>query len=90
MKVKAGGGYGAYLRHAIGQACRTDISFAPQRRTRPGSTIAVSTVRLCVPPSFTLSQRRKSNGRSLPASGTRLTAAAFDVQVVTVDAGWLK
>ena len=91
MKVKAGGGYGAYLRHAIGQAVlyrhflRTATPyekwFVDRRLDRQAARAAV------LYPQPTPDVQRKIASR---IGNLLLTAAAFDVQVVTVDAGWLQ
>jgi hypothetical protein len=90
MKVKAGGGYGSYLRHAIGQAVlyRHFLRTAPAfqtwfaRHELDGQAVRAA-VLYPQPPDDV---QRKTAGR---IGNLLLTAAAFDVQVVTVDAGWL-
>ncbi len=91
MKVKAGGGYGAHLRHAIGQAVlyrhylRTTLSF---KGWFDEHDLDQQSVRAAV-----------LHPHPIPAVETKiairignllLTAIAFDVQVATVGAGWLQ
>jgi len=91
MKVKAGGGYGAYLRHAIGQAVlyRYFLQMAPAYRSWfDAQGLDQLAVRAAVVyPQPTEEVQRKIAVR---IDNLLLTAAAFDVQVATVDAGWLQ
>ncbi len=91
MKVKAGGGYGAYLRHAIGQAVlyRHFLRTAtPYQAWFDALGLDRQAVRAAVLyPQPTPEVQRKIASR---IGNLLLTAAAFDVQVVTVDAGWLQ
>jgi hypothetical protein len=90
MKVKAGGGYGAYLRHAIGQA----VLYRHFLRTAgaykgwfESNDLDQDSIRaLVLYPQPTEPVQRKIAGR---IGNLWLTAAAFDVQVATVNAGWL-
>lgn len=90
MKVKSGGGYGAYLRHAIGQAVlyrhflRSAGAYEPWFQGQGLDQHAVRAAVLYPQPTATV--QRKIAGR---IGNLWLTAAAFDVQVATVDAGWL-
>jgi hypothetical protein len=90
MKVKSGGGYGAYLRHAIGQAVlyrhflRTATGIQAWLRAEQLDAQAVRAAVLYPEPTDDV--RRKIAAR---IGNLLLTAAAFDVQVVTVDAGWV-
>lgn len=91
MKVKAGGGYGAYLRHAIGQAVlyrhflRTATPYQTWFDDRGLDRQAVRAAVLYPQPTPEVQRKIASRIGNL-----LLTAAAFDVQVVTVDAGWLQ
>ncbi len=91
MKVKAGGGYGAYLRHAIGQAVlyrhflRTATPYQAWFDDRGLDRQAVRAAVLYPQPTPEVQRKIASRIGNL-----LLTAAAFDVQVVTVDAGWLQ
>jgi hypothetical protein len=90
MKVMSGGGYGAYLRHAIGQAVlyrhflRSAGAYEPWFQGQGLDQHAVRAAVLYPQPTATV--QRKIAGR---IGNLWLTAAAFDVQVATVDAGWL-
>jgi hypothetical protein len=90
MKVKAGGGYGAYLRHAIGQAVmyrhflRTAHAYRGWFQSNDLDQDSIRALVLYPQPTETV--QRKIAGR---IGNLWLTAAAFDVQVATVNAGWL-
>lgn len=91
MKVKAGGGYGAYLRHAVGQAVlyrhflRSAPAYVPWFAHHSLDPQALRAAVLYPRP--TADVQRKIAGR---IGNLWLIAAAFDVQVVTVDAGRLQ
>jgi hypothetical protein len=86
MKVNAGGGYGAYLRHAIGQAVlyrrylRTTAALGPWFESLQLEQRAIRALVVYPRPSHHV---RAKIARRI--SNLLLTAAAFDVQVAMVD-----
>jgi hypothetical protein len=90
MKVQDGGGYGRYLRHAIGQAVlyRHYLRSTPALRgwfKSQGLDQQALRAAVCYPQPSPAVDRKIARGiRNL-----HLTAISFDVQVVTVDAPWL-